>query len=94
MHRETPRKKDFPGGTPNFSAANEMGTNEKSRWLPPGQGDMNIQDVLVFQDPVKGGYLMVDKNVEKKIGPVFWGPQAREPLQQFLNGGPGFQLQD
>ncbi len=43
---------------------------------------MNIQDVLVFQDPVKGGYLMVDKNVEKKIGPVFRGPQAREPQQQ------------
>jgi hypothetical protein len=62
--------------------------------LSAGQRNMNIQDILVFQNPVEGGHLVIDKNVKKKIGPVFRGPQTREPQQQFLDGGPGFQFQD
>ena len=49
---------------------------------------MDIQDVLIFQDLVKPGHLMVHKHMEKKIGPVFGGADGREPHQQFLDGGP------
>ena len=77
-------------------AAGILGTrfNRTGIWLPTSQRDMNIQDVLVFQNPVKGGHLVIDKHMEKKIGPVFRGTQTRKPQQQFLNGDPGFQFQN
>lgn len=64
------------------------------RLLAPGQGNVDVDDVLVFQNPVKGGIFMIDKHMEKKVGPVLRGAQTREPRQHFLHSGPRFQLQD
>ncbi len=33
-----------------------------------------VFDTPVLQDPVEGSYLVIDKHVQKQIGPVFRGP--------------------
>ncbi len=63
------------------------------RLLAPGQGNVDVDDVSIFQNPVKGSIFMINKHMEEKVGPVFRGAQTREPQQQFLNGGTGFQFQ-
>ncbi len=53
---------------------------------------MEIDDIVVLKDPVKAGHLMVDKDMEEKVPPVFRGPDRRKPEEQVINGCPGFQL--
>jgi hypothetical protein len=55
---------------------------------------MEIDDIIVFEDLVETGHLMIDKDMEKKVRPVFRGPDGREPEQQVINGRPGFKLHD
>jgi hypothetical protein len=62
--------------------------------LPTGKRYMEIDDIIVFEDLVETGHLMVDKDMEKKVRPVFRGPDGRKPEQQVINGCPGFKLHD
>jgi hypothetical protein len=55
---------------------------------------MEIDDIIVFEDLVETGHLMVDKDMEKKVRPVFRGPDGGKPKQQAINGCPGFKLHD
>jgi hypothetical protein len=87
-----------PSGNPSLNridpSPRARGLFQKGFGLPAGQRDVNVQNILIFQNPVEGGYLVIDKHMEKKVGPVFRVPQTREAQQQILNGGSRVQLQN